>query len=65
MSVYLSLAENYRPKKWEDIVGQDDAVVRLKGLIKSGKVPHGFLFTGPTGTGKTTLAKVLIRYLNC
>jgi DNA polymerase-3 subunit gamma/tau len=65
MSIYTSLAVKYRPKKWSEIAGQEDVVTRLKGIIKSGKIPHAILFIGPSGTGKTTIGRMLTRYLNC
>jgi replication factor C small subunit len=54
--------EKYRPKKLEDIIGQDEITSRLKAYVKSGNLPH-LLFAGPAGTGKTTSAIALAREL--
>lgn len=59
------LYQRNRPKKFQDVVGQDKAVAQLKGMIKSGKVPRALLFSGPSGTGKTTLVRILSKYLKC
>ncbi len=64
MSEYTSLPDKYRPKTWEEVVGHASEITRLKGMIKSGKIPHCILFTGPTGVGKTTLAKIFASYVN-
>lgn len=61
---YASLAVKYRPKKWGDVVGQDDSVSRLKGMINSGKINRAILFIGTSGVGKTTLAKMFASYAN-
>lgn len=54
-----SLYEKYRPRKFAEVVGQANAVKVLTGKLKTGDLPHAILFTGPSGTGKTTLAKIL------
>tara|TARA_B100000700_G_scaffold88627_1_gene99990 strand:- start:108631 stop:109797 length:1167 start_codon:yes stop_codon:yes gene_type:complete len=60
-----SLAVKYRPRKMKDLVGQNHITSQLKGMMKQNKVPGAFLLEGQTGGGKTTLARILHRYLNC
>jgi DNA polymerase-3 subunit gamma/tau len=55
----------YRPKVFEDVVGQEDAVMKLKNIIVKGNIPAGVLLLGDHGLGKTTLAKLLARSLLC
>jgi len=59
------LYRKYRPKKFEDVIGQDDAVETLKRKRETNSIPHAILFHGPYGTGKTTLARIVARYLKC
>ena len=54
--------EKYRPKKFEEVVGQDDIVKKIKNLTKALNIPH-LLFAGPAGTGKSTLAIIVVREL--
>jgi DNA polymerase III subunit gamma/tau len=60
-----SLPNKYRPKTWDDLVGQDTTVKRLKNIISTGKIPSAFLFVGGTGIGKTTISRLLAAYLSC
>ncbi len=62
---YLVLARKYRPQKFSDLTGQEHVVRTLVNALKGGRVAHAFLFTGPRGCGKTTLARILARALNC
>lgn len=62
---YLVLARKWRPKTFADVVGQDHIVRALSNALSSGRMHHAFLFTGTRGTGKTTLARILARCLNC
>lgn len=60
-----TLANRHRPRTWDDVCGHTKVVSRLKGMIKSQELPNAILFAGPSGTGKTTLSRVLARYINC
>lgn len=62
---YLALYRQYRPKVLAEIVEQEHIVRTLSNAIKQGRMAHAYLFTGPRGTGKTTIARVLARSLNC
>ena len=59
------LALKYRPQIFDDLIGQDVIVETIKNSISSGKIPNAFLFTGIRGIGKTTIARVLAKSLNC
>jgi DNA polymerase-3 subunit gamma/tau len=61
---YQVLARKYRPQRFEDVVGQDHVTRTLGNAIKSGRIAHAYLFTGPRGTGKTTLARIFAKCLN-
>jgi len=60
-----SLAVKYRPKLLEDLVGQEHLVSQIRGMLRAGRMPHALLIGGQTGTGKTTTARMIARYLNC
>jgi DNA polymerase-3 subunit gamma/tau len=62
---YLVLARKYRPQTFADVVGQEHVTRTLANAFAQGRVHHGFLFCGPRGVGKTTLARILGRALNC
>lgn len=59
------LYKKYRPRKLSQVVGQEEAVKTLKGMMKEGRVAHTLLFAGPSGCGKTTLARILAKKLGC
>jgi DNA polymerase III gamma/tau subunit len=59
-----TLHTKYRPQNLDDLIGHEDAVTRLKGMVKSGKVPGALLFVGPPSVGKTTLARALAASIN-
>lgn len=62
---YVALYRAYRPQKFSDVVGQQHIIKTLQNAIKLNKVAHAYLFCGPRGTGKTTLAKIMAKALNC
>ncbi|NPV48075.1 MAG: DNA polymerase III subunit gamma/tau [Armatimonadetes bacterium] len=62
---YQSFTLKYRPRTFDDIVGQEHISRTLKNAVAAGRIHHAYLFTGPRGTGKTTTARVLARALNC
>jgi len=59
------LYRTYRPQTFADIEGQQHVVQTLQGALKSNRVGHAYLFSGPRGTGKTTMARLLAKTLNC
>ena len=62
---YQALYRKWRPAVFEDVYGQDAIVTTLKNQITSGRIGHAYLFCGTRGTGKTTLAKIFARAVNC
>lgn len=63
--MYQVLYRKYRPKTFEDVCGQTTIVKLLKNSINKNKVSHAYLFAGPRGTGKTSMAKIFARVINC
>ena len=62
---YLVLALKYRPQRFDDVVGQSHVSRTLSNALKTGRAAHAYLFTGPRGVGKTTMARILAKALNC
>ena len=63
--MYQALYRKYRPKTLDEICGQKTIVKILENTIKKGQINHAYLFAGPRGTGKTSIAKILARIVNC
>jgi DNA polymerase-3 subunit gamma/tau len=62
---HASLYRKWRPRRMDQVVGQEPVVRTLRRAIETGRVAHAYLFSGPRGTGKTSTAKVLAMGLNC
>ena len=63
--MYQALYRKWRPRTFDDVVGQEHITETLKGQLAAGRLSHAYLFTGTRGTGKTTCAKLLARAVNC
>ncbi len=59
------LYRKHRPKSFEEVVGQEHVVTAIRNSLEAGKVAHAYLFSGPRGVGKTTLARLIAKSLNC
>src|SRR5512141_1410097 len=62
---YQVSARKWRPKQFDDVTSQEYITKTLRNAIKIGRVSHAYLFCGPRGTGKTTVARLLAKSLNC
>lgn len=63
--MHITLYRKYRPKNFEEMAGQKEIVKTIKNSLKNGKTSHAYLFTGPRGVGKTTLARLIAKGVNC
>ena len=62
---YVVLARRWRPRLFEDVVGQEHVTKTLQNAIAAGRIAHAYLFSGPRGVGKTTVARILAKAVNC
>ncbi len=62
---YIVFARKYRPKRFDDIIGQEHIVSIIKNGVRNNRIPHAMLFSGPRGVGKTSTARILSMVLNC
>ena len=62
---YQVIARKYRPQRFADVVGQEHVTDTLSNAIKQSRIAHAYLFCGPRGTGKTTIARIFAKALNC
>ncbi len=62
---YLVLARKWRPQVFEDVIGQEHVVRTLRNAVSGNRTAHAYIFSGPRGVGKTTIARILAKSLNC
>ena len=62
---YQAFYRTYRPQKFSEVVGQKAVIKTLRNALSENKIAHAYLFCGPRGTGKTTMARLFAKALNC
>ena len=62
---YLTLYRQWRPQTFSEVVGQKNTVTGLRNAVREGKLAHAYLFFGPRGSGKTSVAKIMAKAVNC
>jgi DNA polymerase-3 subunit gamma/tau len=62
---YEAFSRKYRPKDFEQVIGQEAVVKTLKNAIEMDRISHAYIFAGPRGVGKTTISRILTKCLNC
>src|SRR5690349_1607420 len=65
LSMYQVIARKYRPQTFQDVINQEHVKTTLENAIEQHRIAHGYIFSGQRGTGKTTVARILARCLNC
>ena len=62
---YIAIPRKYRPTRFKEVTGQEYITETLKNAIKTGRFAHAYIFAGPRGVGKTTIARILAKSFNC
>jgi len=62
---YLVLARKWRPQSFEEVLGQEQVIQTLRNAIRYDRIAHAFIFSGPRGVGKTSVARIMAKAMNC